>query len=130
MTHAGRARVLVVDDERAFAELLAELLEQEGYAVEQAYDGEQALRIIGRGQPPDVVLSDVMLPRLSGPELVTAARRLHPSSRLPFILLSAGRDPKVSAEGIHFMPKPLDFERLLYLVKRLAHGEAQLARAS
>jgi CheY-like chemotaxis protein len=130
MEQAGRARVLIVDDERSFTELLAELFEQEGYLVERAYDGEQALRIINAGKPPDVVLSDVMLPRLSGPELLAAARRRYPPSRLPFVMLSAGREPKIATERVHFMPKPVDFERLLYHVERLADGQQQLARAS
>jgi CheY-like chemotaxis protein len=113
-----RPRILVVDDERAFTDVLAELLEQEGYQVDRAYNGEQALRLIQISQP-DLVLSDVMLPKLSGTDLVRAARKLVPPDRLPFILLSAGRDPGLAEDRVCFLAKPLDFDRLLRQVQQL-----------
>jgi DNA-binding response OmpR family regulator len=125
MADGFRPRVLVVDDERDFTELLAEFLEQEGFRVDRAYDGEQALRILQAAEPPEVVLSDVMMPRVRGTELVAAARSLYPAGQVHFILLSAGRDPGLVAEGVRFMAKPLDFERLLREVRTLAQGHAQ-----
>jgi CheY-like chemotaxis protein len=57
-----------VDDERPVREILAQALEDSGYRVQQAYHGRQALELIAQ-QPPDLVLSDVMMPLLGGVEL-------------------------------------------------------------
>lgn len=113
MADDRRPRVLVVDDDRTFADLVAELLEQEHYIVRRAYDGGQALAALQDGDPPDVVVSDVMMPKLNGPELVGAGRRASASERLPFILLSAGRDPHIDCDRVWFLSKPVDFDRLL-----------------
>lgn len=119
MTTTRRPRVLVVDDERAFVELLAGFLEDEGYVVQWAYDGEQALRLLDSDDPPQLVLTDVMMPRLSGPELLDEARRLHPPERVAFVLLSAGPDPGVRDERASFISKPLDLLELLTHVESL-----------
>jgi CheY-like chemotaxis protein len=119
MAAIRRPRVLVVDDERAFVELLAGFFEDEGYAVDRAYDGEQALELLRSGDPPDLVLTDVMMPKLSGPELLAEARRLHASGRVAFVLLSAGPDPGVRDAYASFMPKPLDVLELLTHVESL-----------
>jgi CheY-like chemotaxis protein len=124
-----RPRILVVDDERAFTDVLAELLEQEGYRVDRAYDGEQALRLLQIGQP-DLVLSDVMLPKLSGTDLVRAARKLVPAGRLPFILLSAGRDPGLVEDRVSFLAKPLDLDRLLREVQQLLEASLPMPAGS
>lgn len=112
-----RSRVLVVDDERTFTELLATFLEEEGYEVNRAYDGEQALQALQDDELPDLVLSDVMLPKLDGTELLALARRRFPAERLPFILLSAGPDPGVHDACASFMSKPLDLDQLLDRLK-------------
>lgn len=119
MAERRRPRVLVVDDERTFTDLLATFLEDEGYDVERAYDGEQALQALQSDELPDLVLSDVMLPKLRGTELLALARRRFPCERLPFILLSAGPDPGVREARASFMAKPLDLDRLLDSVAML-----------
>jgi CheY-like chemotaxis protein len=114
-----KPRVLIVDDEKTFANVLAEFLEAEGYGVQTAYDGEQALRILlTHPEPPDVVLSDVMLPKLSGPQLLSEARRAH-ARPLPFVLLSAGPPPELTHDYVSFLPKPLRLEELLDHVQAL-----------
>ncbi len=124
MTAGRPPRVLVVEDDRTFADLLAEILEEEGYAVDRAYDGAEAIGMLRGGSPPDLVLSDVMMPKLSGTELVAAARDLYPPDRLPFLLLSAGRNPALAAERVWFMAKPVDFDQLLDQVRTLIDGHA------
>src|SRR5207248_10813150 len=104
----------------AFTDLLATFLEEEGYDVDRAYDGEHAWLILHSDDPPDLVLSDVMLPKLSGTELLAMARRPYPPDRLPFVLLSAGPAPGVKADGVSFMAKPLDLGQLLARVEELA----------
>ncbi len=113
------SRLLVVDDERPLTDLLADLLEEEGYEVRRAYDGQEALSIVLSDEPPDLVLSDVMMPKLSGTELVDRTRHTVPSMRLPFLLLSAGARPRLNWKDVVFMPKPLQLDRLLECVQQL-----------
>jgi DNA-binding NtrC family response regulator len=104
--------VLVVDDERPIVELLTDLLADEGYAVRRAYDGRAALAEAERA-PPDVVLSDVMLPGLAGPDLAERLGR----RGIPVILMSAVLAPSFMPEA-PFLTKPFDVERVLTLVER------------
>ena len=108
-------RVLVVDDDRGVREALVVLLEWEGYAVEAAPDGPTALRLVAV-RPPDLVVSDVSMPRMDGFELLARIRADHPS--LPVLLLSAAfRGPL--PEGVDFVAKPFDVDHLLAAVERL-----------
>ena len=79
------ARVLVVDDEPMVREVLARYLEQAGFAVSTAEDGEKALTAFGAEQP-DLVLLDLMLPRIDGFEVF---RRMRAASSAPVIMLTA-----------------------------------------
>src|SRR5436853_7491263 len=81
---------MLVDDEDAIQKLLAYPLEREGYKVVQARDGEEALKRFAE-QPVDLVVLDVMLPRLDGLEV---CRRLRTDSAVPIIMLTA-RDDEV-----------------------------------
>ncbi len=108
------AAVLVVDDERYIVDLLTDLLEDEGYRVLRAYDGLAALDQISL-QAPDLVVADVMMPRLDGLSLAgeISARGLD----IPIILMSAAVTPRTG--GIAFIPKPFDIDAMLVLVERL-----------
>ena len=86
-------RIIVVEDERKVASFIRQGLEEEGYAVEVANDGESALELIASGPPSDLIVLDLMLPRLDGFAVLKAARsravptpwRAHPASLvLPF----------------------------------------------
>lgn len=77
--------ILVVEDEREIAEILEAFLRQRGFKTEWARDGEEALRLFRAGKP-DLVLLDLLLPRLDGMEVIKAIRR---ESRTPVIMLSA-----------------------------------------
>lgn len=102
--------VLVVDDEHHILALLTELLLDEGYRVRQAGDGIAALREIDRLRP-DLVLTDVMMPRLGGLEL---ARQLR-ARNIPTIVMSAAFAAANDA-SIVFLPKPFDVDVLVRLV--------------
>ena len=106
--------VLVVDDERYIVDLLSDLLEDEGYQVDRAYDGVAALEQIGRHQP-DLVVADVMMPRLDGLSLADEinARGLG----IPIILMSAAVTPRT--DHVAFIPKPFDIDAMLGLIERL-----------
>ena len=71
------ATILVVDDEQGMREFLTVLLEHQGYRVIAASDGEQALQLIVH-QPPDLVISDVRMPKVDGIGLLTGIREKHP----------------------------------------------------
>jgi CheY-like chemotaxis protein len=115
----SNARILVVDDDQVIQQLLKVNLELEGYAVEVASDGEEALVMFDRFRP-DLVLLDIMMPKLDGWEV---ARRLAKTTGgpVPIVLLSAraqesdvqkGNDLGVAA----YVTKPFDPIQLLHLV--------------
>lgn len=83
-----RTRVLVVDDDRDIRDLVTFKLEQAGYEVRQAEDGLQALDAV-RAWAPDLVVLDVMMPGLSGIDVVRELRADPASSATPVILLTA-----------------------------------------
>jgi CheY-like chemotaxis protein len=113
-------RVLIVDDEETFSEIIGELLADEGYSVVRANDGITALNMVASDhQRPDVVLCDVMLPGLRGDRFVAEVRRRMPYRRLPIVLLSASADPRVRARDVWFLSKPIDFTELLETIGRL-----------
>src|SRR5204863_2293140 len=67
-------RIIVVEDERKVASFIRQGLEEEGYAVEVAHDGASALDLLVEGPPSDLVVLDLMLPRLDGFTVLKAAR--------------------------------------------------------
>lgn len=82
-----RPTVLVVDDEVVIAETLAKILYQHGYAVVIAFDGEDAIQA-ALLKPPDLVISDIMLPGMNGIELGISIRRIFPDCK---VILSSGK---------------------------------------
>ncbi len=108
------ATILVADDEAPIAELLADLLEEVGYRVLLAYNGADALALIER-EHPDLLLTDNMMPRLSGLQLI-AHLHDHPALALPVILMSAVTPEPTPPPPVAFMPKPFDLDQMLALV--------------
>jgi CheY-like chemotaxis protein len=119
-----KMRILVVEDERAFAEVLVELLVEEGYSVVHVRDGLTAMNtLLGAKRRPDLILCDVMLPGLRGDRLAANVRERFPTQRLPILLMSASVDPRVALPDVSFMPKPFDSSDLL---RRIASMLAQV----
>jgi DNA-binding response OmpR family regulator len=116
--------ILVVDDERPICDVLAELLQDEGYDVSRAYDGLAALATAERHRP-DLVLSDVMMPGLDGVSLV---RRLHERGLRPSVILMSAVYDDVDLPRVCFVPKPFDVDDLLGTIERLL-GSAPAADA-
>ncbi len=96
----GPARCLVVDDETELAQLVADYLAREGYAVDVAPDGERALQM-ARSTPPDVVVLDLMLPGIDGVEV---CRVLRTFSDAYVIMLSARARRSTSSSGCPWVP--------------------------
>src|SRR5437660_4277819 len=112
-TAPASGRVVVVEDDPLQAESLAFILRQEGYVVELASTGFEALAV-ARSQPaPDTVLLDVALPDLSGVEV---ARRIRAGSNVPIIMLTARRNEIDKITG-------LDAGADDYVTKPFSHGE-------
>jgi len=105
-------KVLVVDDVAANVELLGRILTREGYDVLTASDGEQALQIVEETHP-DLVLMDVLMPKLSGYEVCQRIKR-NPATRLtPVVLITALNEREDKIQGINagaddFLTKPVD----------------------
>lgn len=110
--------ILVVDDERDIRDTIAELLAEEGYAVEEAGDGAEALAK-ARDCKPIVVLLDLMMPGMNGWEFRARQQGDPEIATIPVIVLSAlGRVPGVDAAA--FLQKPFGLEDLLTVVRRHA----------
>ena len=108
--------ILVVDDERDIRDAISELLEQEGYAVEGAGDGAEALDK-ARSCHPGVVLLDLMMPGMNGWEFRARQQGDPELSSIPVIVLSAlGKVPGVDAAG--YLQKPFELDDLLDAVRR------------
>jgi two-component system response regulator MprA len=116
-------KILVVDDERAVRESLRRALELEGYEIELAGDGDEALLTLGRDEPqPDAVILDVLMPGLDGLEV---CRRLRATgSRVPVLMLTARDEVENRVAGLDagaddYVTKPFALEELLARVRAL-----------
>ena len=108
-------QILVVDDEIVIREVLSALFTGEGYAVVTAGDGLAALDALADASP-DLVIADIIMPRLDGWGLLARLRDEHPE--IPVVLLSAtfrGHPP----DGVAFVAKPFDIDHLLAVVDRM-----------
>lgn len=118
--HRLMKTVLVVDDEIDILAFLVEFLDSEGYRAVPARDGLAALQLLDEHEI-DLIISDTMMPRLDGIELV---RQMHERPGLrntPVILMSAGGRPSMNGLEIRaFLPKPFDLDILLALVEDAA----------
>jgi DNA-binding NtrC family response regulator len=117
----GGTFILVVDDEAAVRRFAMRVLEGEGYVVIEARDGVEALEVIRQGGTSfEVVVSDIVMPRLNGVELMQALLTSHPG--LPVILISGYATAVLAELGIAapcaILPKPFPSERLLEEVRR------------
>ncbi|GAB4437387.1 MAG: hypothetical protein OHK0015_30070 [Chloroflexi bacterium OHK40] len=117
------ARILVVDDERAITDFVADALSDEGYTVTVCHDGASALLEVHR-EAPDVVLLDIGLPVMSG-DLVLRQLRADGFTTLPIIVASAGThlDQFLALGATAILRKPFGLERLIDLVAVYTSGE-------
>jgi two-component system, OmpR family, response regulator MprA len=118
---ATKPRVLVVDDDKAVRESLRRSLEFNGYEVTLAADGAEALASIG-GATPDVVIMDLMMPRLDGIETTKALRKA--GNDLPIIVLTARDAVGDRVEGLDagaddYLTKPFALQELLARLRAL-----------
>ena len=121
-------KILVVDDERAVRESLRRALELEGYEIELAGDGSEALSTLGRDEPqPDAVILDVLMPGVDGLEV---CRRLRATgNRIPVLMLTARDEVENRVAGLDagaddYVTKPFALEELLARVRALLRRTA------
>jgi len=107
-------RVLIVEDDSGIADFLQLELEHEGFEVLHAEDGRKALELF-ESDTPDIILLDIMLPKLNGLEVL---RRIRKTSRVPVIMLTARGDTLDKVSGLDsgaddYLAKPFEIEELL-----------------
>jgi two-component system, OmpR family, response regulator MprA len=112
--------ILVVDDDPKIASVVSRGLRFEGFSVQIAVDGPEALRI-ARDDPPDLVILDVMLPAIDGLEV---CRRLRRGTNTPILMLTARDSVHDRVAGLNsgaddYLVKPFDFDELLARVRAL-----------
>jgi two-component system phosphate regulon response regulator PhoB len=108
--------ILVVEDEEPVQQLVADLLDGEGYHVLVADDGAQALALI-HADCPDLVLTDLMMPVMSGVELCRRLRADERTRQVPIVVMTAaGRGQSEAARADAYLAKPFDLEVLLEIV--------------
>ncbi len=123
ITGTSRPLVLVVEDEAALATMLRYNLEKQGFRVEEAADGQEALTRIAEIQP-DLVLLDWMLPALSGLEVCRQIRRRPATRTLPVIMLTARTEDQDAVRGLNtgaddYITKPFNTEALVARMRAL-----------
>ena len=115
-------KVLVVDDERAVRESLRRALELEGYEIELAADGQEALYRLDSEAQPDALVLDVLMPGVDGLEVARTIRRA--GNRVPILMLTARTQVEDRVEGLDagaddYVTKPFALEELLARVRAL-----------
>jgi len=113
----ARGRILVVDDERNARTALAEILREEGFAVDTAPDALHALPKID-AFAPEVVLTDLRMPGMDGIDLMkeAAGHACHPA--VIFMTALGARDPANGQTPVDYLTKPIDVNKLLELLDR------------
>jgi DNA-binding NtrC family response regulator len=122
---AEKSSILVVDDEEALRTVLSSELENEGYTVASAGDGDDAINIL-RDRMFDLVLLDIKMPRVDGFEVLRFIKERFPSTKVIMLtgfadLKNAIESKKLGAED--FVSKPYDLVDLLTTIERVLSGE-------
>ena len=117
--------ILVVDDEEVVRSVVRDMLEPEGYTILDTGDPQQALRI-AREQPVHLLLTDVVMPLMKGPELATKLLAVSPSTKV--ILMSAYPMSEVAASGRAFIGKPFSVQGLIARIRQLLEQASPFAR--
>jgi CheY-like chemotaxis protein len=115
------ARVLVADDEKDIREAIGEVLQYEGYLVSLAGDGLDALRI-AREQHPDLILLDLMMPRMNGWQFRAAQLEDATVAGIPVVVVSATAPREASGFANALLHKPVSLDDLLETVRRCTSG--------
>ena len=118
------SHILVADDEPHIGRIIKMKLEQGPFRVTLAYDGQEALDFVNNGEQLDLVLLDLMMPKLSGLDVLKRIREQEKFDSLPCIILTAGGEAKHERDALalgatQFLTKPFSPKKLYALVARL-----------
>ena len=117
-------RVLVADDDPAILRLIKTILEKENYVVVTARDGREAYKILQTDDNFTAGIFDVVMPHISGPELVRFMKTEKRLLRIPVMMMTAEQDPKLSSDSfaagaVVFLPKPFTTAQLNIMLQML-----------
>jgi CheY-like chemotaxis protein len=117
-------RMLVADDDPAILRLIATILEKENFNVVTARDGREAYKILQADPNFTAAILDVVMPHISGPELVRFMKSEERLKRIPVMMMTAEQDPKLSSDSfsagaVVFLPKPFTTAQLQIMLQML-----------
>jgi CheY-like chemotaxis protein len=113
-----RCHVLIVEDDEDLREMMAQILTLEGFETATAINGRDALEYLRRSDAPQLILLDLMMPVMDGWEFQRERSRDPILADVPVVVLSALDETRAAGAASHeFLKKPLDFDRLLQLVR-------------
>ena len=117
-------RMLVADDDPAILRLIATILEKENFNVVTARDGSEAYKILQSDSDFTAAILDVVMPHISGPELVRYMKSEERLKRIPVMMMTAEQDPKLSSDSFTagacvFLPKPFTTAQLQIMLQML-----------
>jgi len=120
--------ILIVEDDSALREALAQVLSDEGYELFSARDGLEAVNCLKKGNRPDVILLDLSMPVVNGWEFRMFQKRDPELARIPVVLVTAGgysREEVAWLEPAALIPKPVDLDVLLAVIRRFCGGSGE-----
>jgi CheY-like chemotaxis protein len=122
--HTENRRILVADDDPAILRLIATILEKENFIVVTARDGREAYKILQTDANFTAAVLDVVMPHISGTELVRYMGSEERLKRIPVMMMTAEQDPKLSSESFVagakvFLPKPFTTGQLQIMLQML-----------
>ena len=119
-----RRRILVADDDPAILRLISTILEKENFGVVSVRDGREAYKILQSDADFTAAIFDVVMPHISGPELVRYMKTEKRLMKIPVMMMTAEQDPKLSSDSfsagaVVFLPKPFTTAQLHTLLQML-----------
>ena len=119
-----KRRIIVADDDPAILRLVTTILEKEGYTVITARDGREAYKILQADTNFTAAVFDVVMPNITGPELVRYMKTEKRLMRIPVMMMTAEQDPKLSSDSfaagaVVFLPKPFTTAQLQIMLRML-----------
>lgn len=124
--HQREQLILIVEDDDAVASMIADYLDSVGYRTARAIDGRDAIGVV-REQRPDLIVMDLMMPRLTGGEAARLLRDDPLTTRIPIVAISAVADVTSIADLLpidEILPKPFDLDELAAIVSRLLESQS------
>jgi two-component system, cell cycle sensor histidine kinase and response regulator CckA len=115
----GQGKILLVEDEDMVRAVAERALARQGYSVETACDGEEALSYLAEGREYDLIVSDVVMPNMDGPAMARKVREALPNQRILFMSGYAEEQLRksINLDNVHFLPKPFSVQQISEAVR-------------